>query len=205
MSYPEFTIKKLRKEFGVKDKLSHLFEPFAPLQPSDLLVSYLELAAKVNIKTEKAKSEAIVFPILLELKRLNEDFVTLYSGDHLNVDPSKGLNGECDFILSKDTQSIDISYPIMQIVEAKNHDIQIGIPQCAAQMVGAKLYNQENEINLDVVYGCVTTGDEWLFMKLEKDMLLVDKRKYYLNELGGLLSIFQHIIDYYKSALTESA
>lgn len=125
--------------------------------------------------------------------------MTLYSGDYLNVDAEKGLNGECDFIISKDIQSFEINYPIMQIVEAKNHNIQAGIPQCTAQMLGAKLYNQQNGVELDVIYGCVTAGDEWQFLKLENQTVFIDKRKYYLNQLGELVAIFQGIIDFYKT------
>ncbi len=201
MPYSEFTMQRLRKDFGITSKILTLFETFKPEKPSEWLQSSLELASEVNIKTEKAKSEAIVFPILLELKRKNKEFLTLYSGDSLNVDINKGLNGECDFILSKDIQSFEINYPIMQVVEAKNHDIQSGVPQCAAQMLGAKIYNQQNDVDINTVYGCVTTGDDWLFMKLENDVLYIDKRKYYLIELEELLSIFQYIINYYKEEL----
>ena len=119
----------------------------------------------------------------------------------MNADSDKGLNGECDFIISKNTESYDINFPVIQIVEAKNNDIQIGIAQCAAQMVGAKIYNEQNETIVDTIYGCVTTGDDWLFLKLKNDILYIDKKKYYLNELGELLSIFQYIIDYYKERL----
>ncbi len=78
----------------------------------------------------------------------------------------------------------------MQIVEAKNNNIQIGIPQCAAQMLGARIYNKQNEKKLDTIYGCVTTGYEWRFLKLENDIIYIDERKYYLIELGELLSFF---------------
>ncbi len=198
MPYSDFTLKRLRSELGINNKLVNLFDSVEAIKPSDWLVNYLKRTSIVNIQTEKAKSEAIVFPILLELQDRNKEFITLYSGNNLNADIDKGLNGECDFIISQNTESYDINFPIMQLVEAKNNDIQIGIPQCAAQMVGAKVYNTQNETNIDTVYGCVTTADAWLFMKLENNMLFIDKRKYYLNELGELLSIFQRIIDFYK-------
>jgi hypothetical protein len=46
----------------------------------------------------------------------------------------------------------------------------------------------------------VTTGTEWLFLKLAGD-LLIDERIYYLNEMNELLAVFQSIIDYYKEVL----
>lgn len=201
MAYSDYTLRKIRTELKVKNRIVSLFEKLEPTKPDEWLIKYLEKAGTINIQTEKAKSEAIVFPILLELKQKNKKFITMYSGNNLNVDSKIGLNGECDFIISKNTESFEINYPIMQIVEAKNHDIRAGIPQCAAQMIGAKIYNEQNEINLNIIYGCVTTGDDWLFLKLENEMLYIDKRKYYLNELGELLSVFQYIINYYKKIL----
>lgn len=66
-------------------------------------------------------------------------------------------------------------------------------------MLGSKIFNEQNGINLESVYGCVTTGDDWLFMKLT-DELLIDRQKYYLNELPKLLSVFQYIIDEFKKS-----
>ena len=74
----------------------------------------------------------IVVPILLELRDLTSRFFTIYSGDNLNADEEAGLRGECDFILTKNTGTFDINYPILSVVEAKKNDIEIGIPQCAA-------------------------------------------------------------------------
>jgi hypothetical protein len=141
-----------------------------------------------------------VFPVLVELRNNNDKFFTIYSGDNLNADDEKGLKGECDFILAKETHSFSISYPIMQLVEAKRNDVELGVPQCAAQMVGAKVFNEKKGARLEKIYGCVTTGDEWLFMKLEEH-LTIDTRKYYLVEIRELLAIFQNIIDYYKQTI----
>jgi hypothetical protein len=133
----------------------------------------------------------------VELRHRNHNFFTIYSGDNLSVDNSQGLNGECDFILAKDVGSFSINYPIFQIVEAKKNDIEVGVPQCAAQLVGAKFFNEKKGIKIDQIYGCVTTGNEWLFLKIDTE-LTIDSRIYYLNELNELLAVFQQIIDYYK-------
>jgi co-chaperonin GroES (HSP10) len=67
-------------------------------------------------------------------------------------------------------------------------------------MIGAKLFNEKKGVNIPFIYGCVTTGDEWLFMKYEND-ILIDQKKYYLSELSDLLGIFQQIIGIYKEVL----
>ncbi len=161
----------------------------------------LEIALTLPIRSEKAKSEWIVVPILTELRTKNSNFFTIYSGDTLNADEKSGLKGECDFILAKDTGTFDLNYPIIQIVEAKKNDIEIGIPQCAAQLVGAKIFNEVKGVILPKIYGCVTTGNEWIFMVLENNTIFIDSKIYYLNEIEKILGVFQEIIDYYKELL----
>ena len=197
MAYSDFTLTSLEKTFGLQNRLQPLFEAVTPLEPSEKLTDDLREARTLPIKSEKARSEWIVVPILKELRQRNHNFFTIYSGDNLNVDEARGLKGECDFILAQDTRSFEVSAPILQIVEAKKNDIEIGVPQCAAQMLGAKIFNEQKGVIWEMVYGCVTTGDDWLFLKLEQE-LFIDTRKYYLGNLGELLGVFQIIIDYFK-------
>lgn len=197
MAYGDFSFEDIEQKFGIKNKVKRLFDDFQPIMPSERLIEALEMANELPVRSEKAKSETIVFPVLIELRKLNNKFFTIYSGDNLNVDEARGLRGECDFILSKDIGSFSINYPILQIVEAKKNDLELGIPQCAAQLIGAKIFNERKGIFLDSIYGCVTTGNEWIFLKLETD-ILIDTRIYYLNEIEKVLAVFQHIIDHYK-------
>ncbi len=200
MAYSDFSLEDLESKFGLKNLTAKLFQNIEPLEPSDNLKADLELAAELPLRSEKAKSEAIVFPILVEMRNRNDKFFTIYSGDMLNADESQGLKGECDFILAKDVHSFSINYPIIQIVEAKKNDIDLGVPQCAAQLLGAKIFNEKKGVHLEKIYGCVTTGNEWLFMKLEEN-IIVDDQKYYLVEINKLLGIFQQIIDFYKTVI----
>ena len=170
-----------------------------PLPISADLQKALARARELPIRTEKARSEWIVAPILLELRDLTNSFFTIYSGDNLNADEGAGLWGECDFILTKNTGTFDINYPILSVVEAKKNNIEIGIPQCAAQLVGAKIFNQKKGVIISTLYGCVTTGDDWVFMRLADNELVIDTRKYYLVEIGELLALFVDIIDQYKT------
>lgn len=196
MAYSDYTLLQLEEEFGLKNQVISLFHNTMPIAPSDWLLNLLQMAQELPIRSEKAKSESIVMPILLELRNKNEKYFTIYSGDNLNVDEK--LKGKCDFILSKDTHSFDVNFPIIQVVEAKKNDIEIGIPQCAAQMLGAQKFNEKRgNKGLKVVYGCVTTGDSWFFMRLT-DKIEIDMRKYYLGNLPELLGVFQHIIDFFR-------
>ena len=200
MAYTSFSLDDLKNDFGLNNQVVALFANITKVAPSQKLIEELEEADELPKRSEKSKSEWIVAPILKELRRRNNKFFTIYSGENLNADDEKGLNGECDFILTKDTKSFNISYPIIQIVEAKKNDIEIGVPQCAAQMIGAKVFNENKGIKLEKIYGCVTTGKEWLFMKLE-DKIYIDKKSYNLENIEELLGVFQFIIDYYKKVI----
>jgi hypothetical protein len=197
MTYSDYTLNSIATQFGIGNQRKKLFATVTPITNiSERLQYNLQLLEEMTVRSEKAKSELIIMPILLEMRQLNNKFFTIYSGDTLYVD--ENLKGECDFIIAKDTGSFDINYPIIQVVEAKKNDVEVGIPQCAAQMIGAKKYNEKNGIATVLpLYGCVTTGDDWLFMCLE-DKLYIDNRKYYLGNLPELLGVFQQIIDLYK-------
>lgn len=198
MAYSDFSLKDLKVQFGLENRVERLFSETKPIAISTGLKEDLELASQLPVRSEKAKSELIVMPILLELMKRNKKFFTIYSGDRLTADKTKGLSGECDFILAKDTGTFDINTPIITLVEAKKNDVEIGIPQCAAQMLGARIYNQEYGNAIDKIYGCVTTADDWVFMKLEGNTIFIDNRKYYLGQLEELMGVLQTIIDFYS-------
>ncbi len=200
MAYTSFSLDDLKNDFGLNNQVVALFANVTKVAPSQKLIEELEEADELPKRSEKSKSEWIVAPILKELRRRNNKFFTIYSGENLNADDEKGLNGECDFILTKDTKSFNINYPIIQIVEAKKNDIEIGVPQCAAQLLGAKIFNQKRGTPIEKIYGCVTTGDEWLFMSLENE-ILIDNHKYFISNIEDILGVFQEIIDYYKLVL----
>lgn len=174
MSYKQFTLLRLKEQFGLAAYYKPLFTHVAPLPYSNWLKDTLAMSRKNPIKSEKAKSEMIVAPVLLELKQQNDDFFTIYSGDTLEADKNAGLTGECDFVLAKNTQSFTISYPIFTLIEAKKNDFELGIDQCAAQMYGAWLFNQKHNQPVPFVYGCVTTADEWIFLKFEDPAFTID-------------------------------
>jgi hypothetical protein len=128
------------------------------------------------------------------LEEQNNFSFSLYSGAVINGDDTKGLNGECDFILSSGKQSLAIDTPLFCMIEAEDNDIEKNIPQCIAQMEGARLYNQNEGKNLHAIYGCVTTGTEWQFLKLEYHVCFIDEKRYYINDLPSLLGVLQAIV-----------
>ncbi|KHD06644.1 hypothetical protein PN36_29850 [Candidatus Thiomargarita nelsonii] len=201
MSYSEFSLKRVKKEFNLTEKKVKLFDSENEIEASDWLKETLDLSLELALSSssEKARSEFIVAPILLELEKINNKSFSIFSGENLEADSEKGLNGECDFILSKGPISSTIQVPIFSLVEAKKNDVKEGLGQCIAQMQGAKIFTQNEGADFNFIYGCVTTGETWQFMRLENDILSMDIRRYYINEVGKLLWVFQYIIDSFNS------
>lgn len=199
MAYSDFTLEAVVEQFGLVEKNEALFEAVQPILASAWLTETLSISQKLGLRsgTEKARSEFIIVPILLELERRNPNQFMIYSGKSMDVDKSKGLNGECDFIVSKGEATRVIQAPIFSLVEAKKQDIDLGLGQCVAQMLGAALFNKQREKNVETIYGCVTTGEVWQFLKLTNQYLTIDARLYFLTELETILGIFQIILDFY--------
>jgi hypothetical protein len=193
MSYREYTLDKLSKTFGLQIQGNlDVFSTFRqPIQLEDFFRKYLEynIALALAINTEKARSEMIIAPILIELKRLLADRISLFSGTEFNVDSDRGLNGFCDFLISLSDQQLYISSPRLIIFEAKNENIKDGLEQCIAAMLAARIFNQKEGNPIEQIYGAVTTGNQWKFIKLENDTAFVDSQDYYIDRLDEIMGI----------------
>jgi hypothetical protein len=197
MVYSQFTIGKIKRElgyqivenFGIFSQL-----PIATISPflTELLGKFLPLA--LSIDTEKARSEYVVAPILFELKNQAETPVSLFSGREFNVDVDLGLTGYCDFLVSRSTEQLVIEAPVLALVEAKNDNIGSGLGQCMAEMIAAQLFNQQQGKPVDTVYGVVTTGTNWRFLRLRDRTVEVDMNDYFLNDVGKLLGILNYCV-----------
>ena len=60
----------------------------------------------------------------------------------MDGDAARGLNGVCDFILTKSPLQHVLTAPFVTIIEAKNDNLRNGLGQCIASMVAAQLLNQ---------------------------------------------------------------
>lgn len=205
MSYRNFnSLSKAIKAFDLTlVQSANAFGDTTPVKPSlglDLILDrQLPLAQAMN--SEKARSELVITPIMLEVLAQVSDHAAYFSGVSLNVDESAGLNGECDFVFSGDPNQFELTAPILTIVEAKNLDIKSGLGQCAAQMVAAQLFNGWNGLSSLTssdrwIYGAVTTGDAWRFLRLADTQLTIDLTQYAVptqidRVLGILLGSFR--------------
>ena len=197
MAYSEFTIKKAKDEFGletIEDK--DVFEDVESVEVSDDLKMKLDenVPLALAINTEKARSEFIIAFVLLELRNNFKDRISLFSGIDFEVDKEQ-LNGFCDFIISLSSEQLFLTTPIVAVVEAKNENIIGGIGQCLAEMVASKIFNENENNHLDNVYGVVTTGSAWKFLKLSNHTVLIDKKEYHIEHIEKIMGILSAMIN----------
>ena len=116
----------------------------------------------------------------------------------VDVNAELGLNGECDFLLSSVPLDFEIKVPVFALRETKGPEIESCLPQCAAQMVAAQLFNERDRNSIPAVYGCVTTGVVWRFLKLEGNNLIIDVDVYCLDNVPRILGVLQTIVNLYQ-------
>lgn len=198
MAYSDFkTIDDVQSTFSITVSSARSFftdvpevEVSAFLQ--ELLAENVSLA--LNINTEKARSELIVMPVLVETRKLCDHQVSLFSGIDFTVDAKVGLNGYCDYILSHSPDQIYITSPVICMVEAKNENLKPAYPQCIAEMIAAQRFNAANANPIETIWGVVTTGSNWKFLSLEGNRVSIDYDEYLISQIGKVLGIFQYIL-----------
>ena len=195
MTYSDFTLPLAVAKFGLTlDMTSDIFHPVTPMEPSDLLRETLNYNAPLalSISTEKARSEMLVSPILIEARRMRGGSVNLFSGNVFTVDSSVGLAGYFDFLLTHSPYLSVVQAPVFAVVEAKKEDVTTGYGQCVATMVAAQRFNAQNNEPIETVYGAVTTGDIWKFLSLKGANVAIDRETYYLDRIERLLGVLWH-------------
>ena len=197
MAYNNFSLQDVISQFDLTLIESAFCELLPPASPNSKFLSifeqYLPLAQRA--KSEKAKSELLVSPILVELLQLSDNQIQLFSGEEFNVDKDRGLNGFCDFLLSKSTISSIIQAPIIMLVEAKKGELDVGLGQCTAEMIAAQIFNANEDRAIPVIYGCVTSGKLWQFLKLENQDLTLDLNEYQVTPVERILGILRWMVN----------
>ncbi len=197
MPYSKFTLEEALTKFNLTlvENLGQ-FNNLPEVAPSQLLTETLEdnIPLAVAIATEKARSELIVMPILVAIRKHLNKQISLFSGIEFNVNIELGLGGFCDFLISRSRLQTIIQAPVVALVEAKNDNIKSGFGQCLAEMVAAQIFNQSQGNEISKVYGAITTGTAWQFLELEGQKVVLDLEEYSLKNLPKLLGILINFV-----------
>jgi len=191
MGYSQFkTLQSVKQAFELKVEEGDRFLPdSSSIEPSEFLKLYLResLPIVASSGSEKARSEGIIYPLLLEVRRILNRKVSLFSGEEFTVDESVGLNGICDFILTQSPEVLEIEAPAVVIVEAKRTDLKSGLGQCIAEMIAAQRFNQSQDQSLPAIYGSVTNGIQWQWLRLMETTVNIDLNIYPLPPIDRIL------------------
>lgn len=203
MGYSNFKkLHQITNKFNVQTRFVSLFPAISNVQPSDWLQQTLEFAYLAPLMNEKAKSERLVSPILIEVLKKYATQLSFFSGEDLEVNAQDDLSGPCDFFFALSPPSMVLEAPVISIVEAKDEDLEWGLAQCAAQIYAANIFNKQHQKDLPVLYGCTTTGVDWQFFKFENNCFYIDKKP--VTNLSQVLGTWHYIIDFFlNSAKTE--
>jgi hypothetical protein len=196
MAYVDFDLRKVVRTFDLAENDGiDLFRDVEPVEPSESLRNLLEelVPVALGINTEQARREYIISPILIEAKHRSRAKITVLPGVMLKVDETKGLTGYCDYVIARSSKLYYLESPLVSVVEAKREDLIAGLGQCAAEMVAIQMFNEREGRPMPAVYGAVTSGSNWRFLKLEGKFLFIDRPEYVLRDLSKILGILVDI------------
>jgi hypothetical protein len=122
MPYSSFTLEEVRDKFSLQISSEPFFFDLQPIAPSDYLKQALIRSKPFQTTgSEKARSEFIIAPILLELRELRNNSVSIFSGEEFTVDSppetlyerDSWLSGICDFLVSQTGNELIIDAPVI--------------------------------------------------------------------------------------------
>ena len=192
MSYEGFTLQLLEQRFGlILTESSDLFADVAPHDPSEFLQTSLKrnLPLVMGKGTEKIRSELLIAPILVEVREMLKQQIAVFSGVAFSVDKKLGLHGFCDFLISQNPLLLEVQAPVIMLAEAKKEDLPSGVPQVLAEMIAAQRFNAARGKPKKQIFGVVTSGTDWRFLKLEESHAILDLKEYSVNQLEQILGI----------------
>ncbi|MBC8137350.1 MAG: hypothetical protein H8F28_15830 [Fibrella sp.] len=203
MPYNDFTYPSVLTDFSLGLVEGAIFATeAAPLTLAPEFLQRITASATLAqaISTEKARSEFIIAPILLELRLLTTKPFGLFSGVELRADAKAGLTGICDFLITRQPLQTVVRTPLLALVEAKNDNLRTGLGQCIAEMLAAQIVNQNAPDAADYlnrsIYGVVTTGTLWQFLKLDGQTLTIEPTEHTLTDLTTVLALLRQIVEH---------
>ncbi|MHC5824223.1 MAG: hypothetical protein ACYT04_52405, partial [Nostoc sp.] len=189
--------RKVKQDFNLTlVEGGRFLPPIEPISPSPLLAEFLAESIQLAIAmgSEKARSELIISPILFEVRKILNRQISFFSGEEFNVEPEVGLTGFCDFLISLSPEQLFIEAPAVVIVEAKKENLKGGLGQCIAEMIAAQRFNAKYEKPITTIYGSVTSGNLWTFLKLKNSTVTINLTEYLIPPVEQILGILVWMI-----------
>lgn len=181
----EFLLKLVQAQFDLQilETNTPLVAPLPVQQP--LLRQWIIDSSRERIllqTNETTRHESIVGQMLISLA-VDLDR-SLWLSYPFEVDPIAGLVGECDYLVSRSSLTFRIHPPVVLIVEVKR-TLERCLSHCLVELAAAAQFNGDGE----PVYGVLTTGLEWQFLKLQGKVVTVEQSIYPLDPIEQVAGI----------------
>ena len=62
-------------------------------------------------------------------------------------------------------------------------------------MVAARMSNERAGLSIGSVYGAVSTGAAWKFLRLQGDVVAMDLLEYFIDDLPRIMDILREIVE----------
>lgn len=191
MPFDYFTLDNLELDLGVKTRQDRVFAEVPPVTPPEWLMATLERNHGVTAGTgEKSRSESVIYPVLVAAAQSVPEPVRIYSGQRLMVHETRGLHGQCDFLLTRTASLPQPTAPILTVIEAvetMRWDVSASVGRCIAQMAAVAEFNDAAGNRFPHVFGCRTDGVEWQFLRLAEGTTTLDYERFRTSDLPRLL------------------
>ena len=92
---------------------------------------------------------------------------------------------------------------MIAVVKAKNDNTKSGLGQCVAELLAAQRFNAQRGLELPHLYGIVTTGSAWKFLRLSGVDVVVDEAEYHIGQPEIMLGILVSMIQGAQDALNS--
>ena len=192
MSYRKFTLSEVESKLQVKLAAAEsLFAEVREAAVSEWLETALRAGrplAEAN-NNRKARAAWLIAPTLLALVQQTGGRIGLFPGLEFDVDKELGLVGVCDYIISASPGRWLIDAPFLAVTQGDPGALEAALPACLAQMAAARLHNEREGGGVSTIYGALTDGLTWRFLKLDGAAAQLERREYSLDQPGLLLGV----------------
>ena len=103
------------------------------------------------MSSEKACSEGIINPVLLEVKRQLKGKISVFSGEEFGVQLEVDLTGYVDFLIGRSPEQLFIKAPVVVLVAAKKEDLKQALGECLAEMVAAQGFYEQKQLSISTI------------------------------------------------------
>lgn len=118
----------------------------------------IEHLIHISLENELTRREFLLAPILSEVRHITQSKLRSEYWFEYNHQ----LRGSFDYLLKKEKNLV--------IAEAKQSDLTRGFTQLAVEMIAI---DKAKATEKPIIYGAVTTGEEWRFGKLDRQTKIV--------------------------------